>query len=226
MPWVLLGIFAILDEKSESVWLIESRVDGDTARLEDLLHPVGQALRVGLLVVDDVDPLPLQLLGHPVGDRRGLGGVARHGAEEVPAPVAVGVAVRERRASRGARDEPELAALVGRRGRDDLLATGGPDDAEQLRVRGERLRDPDGERRVITQLRVAGDDLDLLVLVRLLRVPALDVVLRPANLLVADVGCGAGERRREADRARLAARHRCRAGGRFPRRRLGRSKGG
>ncbi len=26
MPWVLLGIFAILDEKSESVWLIESRV--------------------------------------------------------------------------------------------------------------------------------------------------------------------------------------------------------
>ena len=26
MPWVLLGIFAIFDEKSESCWLIESRV--------------------------------------------------------------------------------------------------------------------------------------------------------------------------------------------------------
>src|SRR3954466_885724 len=61
--------------------------DLDATGGQDLPYPVGQALRVGLLVVDDVDPLPLQLLGHPVGDRRALCGVARHGAEEVPAPV-------------------------------------------------------------------------------------------------------------------------------------------
>ena len=139
------------------------------------------------------------------------------------------MAVRERRASRGARDEPEAAALVGRRGRDDFLATGRPDDAEHLGVRGERLGDLDCERRVHTQLRVAVDDLDLLVLVRLLRVPALDVVLRPANLLVADVGRGACERGREADRARLAARHGrrcCRIGSRRLARRFGRPQSG
>ena len=101
--------------------------------------------------------------------------------------------------------QPEPGALErGRRG-DDLLAAGGPDDPEDLRVRRERLRDLDGERRVDAELRVALDDRDLLLRVRLVRIPALDVVLRPAQLLLADRRSRAGDRRGDSDRAGRAA---------------------
>ena len=57
MTCVLPGIFAISDEKSVVFWLTESRVTLTPLRLEVRLDAVGEALRVGLLVVDDEDAL-------------------------------------------------------------------------------------------------------------------------------------------------------------------------
>src|SRR6185312_10394022 len=97
-----------------------------------------------------------------------------------------------------------------------LLAAGWTDDSEDLGVGAERLRDPHGERRVDTQLRVALDDFDPLVLVRLVGVPLLDVVLHPAELLLADERRPTRDRSGHADGARRAAgdaRRRCRARG-------------
>ena len=61
MTCVLPGIFAIIDEKSGVFWLTESRVTLTPVRLQVRLDAVGEPLRVGLLVVDDVDALRLEL---------------------------------------------------------------------------------------------------------------------------------------------------------------------
>ncbi len=205
MICVLPGI--LRDQRREVRRRLADRVAGDlhAAGPQDRLHAGGQPLRVGLLVVDDVDAGGLQLVADVVGHGRRLPAVVRHHAVEVADPVAVGVAVGERDACRRAGDEAEPAGLVGGRRSDDLLAAGRADDREHLRVGGERLCDIDRERGVDAELRVALDDLDLAVLARLQRVPVLDVGLRPAQLLLPDRRGRAGERCGHTDRAGRAA---------------------
>ena len=186
--------------------LLADRVPGDghAVLFEDRLHAVGQALGVRLLVVDDVDALPLQRLDHVVGDPGSLNTVVRDGAVEVPDPVPVRMAVGERDPRRRARDEAETAALIGRCRGDDLLAAGGADYGKHLRVRRERVCHLDRERRVDAELGVARDDLDPRALV--LPVPARGPILRPVKLFHADRRGRAGERGRDTNRADLAAR--------------------
>ena len=124
------------DQRREVRLLLADAVtrDGD-ARCPQLgLNRVREARAVGLLVVDDVDALELQLLVDEVRRRRALNRVRRHGAEEVAGPRSVGSDLRVRG---GAADEGETGVHQCRRSRLDLVAAGRADDSED--VRGERL---------------------------------------------------------------------------------------
>src|SRR5580765_3543983 len=65
-------------------------VDRDSLRLEVVLHRVGEALGVRLLVIDDVHVVRVQLVDEVGADRRALDAVVRDDAEEVALPCAVG----------------------------------------------------------------------------------------------------------------------------------------
>src|SRR5205823_6733216 len=98
---------------------------------------VGEAGRVGLLVVDDVDPLQLER-GRDVGrDAPALRRVGRDGAEEIARPGAV---ERDLRVSRRARDPAETCSLESTGRRLDLVRAGRADDAENCSVRAELPR--------------------------------------------------------------------------------------
>jgi hypothetical protein len=200
----------LVDDRGEVRLLLADAVarDADALRLQLSLDLVGEADAVGLLVVDDVDALQLQLADDVAGHGLALSGVRRDGPEEVALPGPVG---RDRRVRRRAGDEAETCALEGTRRGLDLIGAGRADNAEDARVRGERLRALDRLGRSVrgAELRVLVDELDL----RLVRPVVLVLVeVGPVDLVDADRCGGAGKRRHQADRAGLAALDERRAG--------------
>src|SRR5919198_3928090 len=195
---------------------------------EQLLHLVGEPLAVRLLVVDDVDALLLQRAADVARDPGSLLVVVRDRAVEVPE----GCLARLPRLRAGeshtgsrARHDGEALALVDGDGVLDLLAPGGPDQAQDLRVRRELMRDRERLGRV-RKLRVALDEAELL---RVMPVVARDEELRPPELLEAERRGVAGNRCRDPDRAGLAALDECAVrarGGGGPARAAARPQGG
>src|SRR5919204_268687 len=209
----------LVDDRREVGLLLADAVtsDRDALGLQLLLHLVGEPDAVGLLVVDDVDVLRLQLADHVGRDAHALRRVRRDRTEEEARARSV---ERDLRIRRGARDEAEAGTLE-RTGRGlHLVRPGRTDDAEHARVRAECLRALDRLGRPVgrAEHRVLVHELDL-GLVRL--VVGAPEVVRPVHLIDPDRRGRAREGRHQPDRARLAALDECRVA----RRRGGRRRG-
>src|SRR5687767_928271 len=163
--------------------------DRDAGLLEGGRRRVGEAGRVGALVVDDEHVLRPELLRHVGRVRRALVGVGRDDAEE-----RVEVLRQVRRRRRGG-DERHAGVTVDGADRLDLLAAGRADHGLDVAVRDELRRDRRGLRGI--ELRVALDERERRTA---LLVELVDRELRPVELLLADRGDVARKRAHDADR--------------------------